>query len=129
MRLVACTPEFWEFVRKLRTDPRTSPGFIEQAEITPEQQQKYMAAHWQEFFIALIENEPAGFVGCVNGEIRTCTHPDFQKRGVGVFMMREIIKLFPRSVSKVKMENTASRRMCEAAGQVARYVIYENPAD
>jgi hypothetical protein len=125
MRLVPCTEEYWEFVRQLRMDDRVAAGFIEKADITQEQQKQYMAAHWHEFFIALIDAAPAGFVGCVNNEIRTCTHPDFQKRGVGVFLMREIMKRFPSSISKVKIDNHASRKMCESAGQVPRYIIYE----
>lgn len=105
-------------------DERVAYGFIEKANITPEQQKKYMAVHWTQFFIALIEDTPVGFVGCVNGEIRICTHPDFQRSGVGVFMMLEIMKRFPTAVARVKIQNKASQKMMEASGLTARYTIY-----
>jgi GNAT superfamily N-acetyltransferase len=124
MELVPCTEPYWEFVRLLRMDERVAHGFIQNADITPEQQKKYMAVHWTKFFIALVDEVPAGFVGCVDDEIRVCTHPDFQKRGVGVFMMREIMKRFPSALAKVKIENEASRRMMEASGLAVRFVIY-----
>jgi hypothetical protein len=41
--------------------------------------------------------------------------------------MREIMKRFPNSVARVKIDNHASHRVCQAAGQVAAYVIYKNP--
>jgi hypothetical protein len=79
MRLVPCTQEYWEFVRQLRTNPKTEHGFIQKAEISPEQQKVYMASHWQEYFIALVDDQPAGFCGSVNNDIRVCTHPDRQR--------------------------------------------------
>src|SRR5258708_33574923 len=124
MILVPCTEPYWEFVRTLRMDKRVEHGFIEKADITSEQQKKYMAAHWTKFFIGLVDEVPAGFVGCINGDIRICTHPDFQRRGVGAFLMREIMKRFPTATAKVKIENKASQRMMEASGLTSRYIIY-----
>jgi GNAT superfamily N-acetyltransferase len=124
MKLVPCTEPYWDFVRTLRMDERVAHGFIEKANITPEQQKKYMAVHCTDFFIALVDEVPAGFVGCVGGDIRICTHPDFQRSGVGVFLMREIMKRFPTALARVKIENKASQRMMEASGLTVRYVIY-----
>lgn len=128
MRLVPCTPAYWEFVRTLRTDPRTSHGFIQQVEITTEQQEKYMAGHWHEYFIALVNNEPAGFVGNVDDDIRVCTHPDFQRRGVGAFMIQELSKISPSGIAKIKIENEASKALFLASGFVPTFVIYERSA-
>jgi GNAT superfamily N-acetyltransferase len=124
MKLVPCTEPYWDFVRTLRMDERVAHGFIEKENITPEQQNKYMALHWTEFFIALVDDVPGGFVGCVDGDIRICTHPDFQRRGVGLFLMREIMKRFPTALAKVKIENKASQTMMEASGLTVRYVVY-----
>jgi GNAT superfamily N-acetyltransferase len=124
MKLVPCTEPYWDFVRTLRMDERVAHGFIEKANITPEQQNKYMALHWTVFFIALVDDVPGGFVGCVDGDIRICTHPDFQRRGVGLFLMREIMKRFPTALAKVKIENKASQTMMEASGLTVRYVVY-----
>ena len=45
MELVPCTEPYWEFVRLLRMDERVAHGFIDKADITPEQQKRYMAEH------------------------------------------------------------------------------------
>ena len=58
MVMTKCFPEYWDFVRTLRTDPRVQHGFIEKADITIEQQIEYMYKHWQEYFICLIDNKP-----------------------------------------------------------------------
>ena len=34
MELVNCTKKYWEFVRKLRMDPRVEEGFVEKNKIT-----------------------------------------------------------------------------------------------
>ena len=35
LTLIPCAEEYWEFVRALRTDPRTLHGFVQKADITP----------------------------------------------------------------------------------------------
>jgi GNAT superfamily N-acetyltransferase len=123
--LCPCTAEYWEFVRTLRTDRRVLHGFSSQAEITPEQQKKYMQAHWQEYFIALVNGKPAGFVASVEGDIRVCTHPDYQHQGVGSFMITHLMQHFPQSFAKIKINNEASKRFFEACGFTPRFLIYE----
>ena len=126
--LTPCTEEYWEFVRALRTDPRVLHGFVQQSYITPEQQRKYMQAHWHEYFIALVNGKPAGFVGSVDGAIRVCTHPDYQGQGVGAFMVGELVRHFPRSFAKIKIDNEASKRLFSACGFTPSFVIYEKPS-
>jgi GNAT superfamily N-acetyltransferase len=116
LTLSPCTEEYWEFVRALRTDLRVLHGFIQQADITPEQQRKYMRAHWQEYFVALWNRRPAGFVGSVDGDIRVCTHPDYQGQGVGTFMVAELTRRFPHAFAKIKIDNKASKRLFAACG-------------
>src|SRR5690349_18093136 len=77
LTLALCTEQYWDFIRVLRSDPRVRHGFITEANIAPEQQQNYMQDHWRKYFIALVNGKPAGFVGCVEGDIRICTHPDY----------------------------------------------------
>jgi RimJ/RimL family protein N-acetyltransferase len=127
LALSPCTEVYWEFVRALRTDPRVLHGFIQQADITPEQQRKYMQAHWQEYFVALWDGQPVGFVGSVDGDIRVCTHPDYQGRGVGTFMVRELMQRFPDAFAKIKINNEASKRLFTACGFAPSFVIYEKP--
>jgi RimJ/RimL family protein N-acetyltransferase len=112
-----------------RTDPRVLYGFIQQAEITPEQHRKFMQAHWREYLIALVNGQPAGFVGSIDGDIRVCTHPDHQGNGVATFMVAELMRRFPKSYAKIKIGNEASKRLFAACGFKPSFVIYERPPD
>ncbi len=116
IKLVPCTKDFWEFVRQLRLDPRVSAGFIETRQITPQEQVEYMLVHHHDYRIALIGNEPVGYVGVVEDDIRICTHPHAQGKGVGKFMLAEIQKIWPNAQAKIKHANIASRQLFESAG-------------
>jgi len=125
--LVECGPEYWEFVRTLRTDERVLDGFIQRGQITPDQQTKYMTAHAHEYLIGLVDGKPAGFIGSVEDDIRVCTHPDYQKLGLGKFMVFELMRKFPGSFAKIKVGNEASKRLFEACGFKPAFEIYLAP--
>ena len=125
MELVECSSEYWEFVRELRLDSRVISGFIKTDFITKEQQIKYMQLNSQYYRIALVECIPAGYVGVIDGDIRVCTHPDFQGKGVGKFMINECMKLWPEAYSKVKMDNSVSLALFKACGFKEKYIILE----
>jgi RimJ/RimL family protein N-acetyltransferase len=127
MQIVPCTEEYWEFVRQLRTDPRVLDGFIQRTDITPQQQREYMQSHWQEYFIGLVDGQPAGFVGSVEGDIRVCTSPDYQGHGLGAFMVGELMQRFPHSVARIKIGNESSNRLFAACGFEPSFIIYEKP--
>lgn len=127
MRLVDCTEDYWDFVRTLRMDERVSGGFIETARISPQMQREYMLEHAKHYKILLINDEPAGYVGVVNNDIRVCTHPDHQGKGGGSFMIREIMKEYPDAIAKVKVDNHPSANLFERCGYQKRYIIYERP--
>ncbi len=114
--LVACTQEYWEFVRLLRLDPRVADGFIATNHFDAEEQVKYMKDHQQDYRIALIEHEPVGYVGVVDEDIRICTHPNAQGKGVGKFMLAEIRDIWPNAYAKIKHANRASKQLFESAG-------------
>ena len=116
MQLVKCTQEYWEFVRLLRTDERVVDGFVENVQITPSQQQSYMEKYSDCYRIALIDNEPAGFVGVVDDDIRVCTHPNFQGRGLGKFMIDGCVNIWPTAYAKVKLGNVASDKLFLSVG-------------
>ena len=105
MVIVDCREEYWEFVRKLRNNPEVTDGFIEKTYITPEMQQRYMQRYSKHYLIALIENEPAGYAGVIEDDIRVCVHPDYQKRGVGKLLITEIMRAYPNAYAKVKVTN------------------------
>ncbi len=123
MELVNCTKEYWEFVRTLRMDERVLDGFIERVEITPEMQERYMQKYADSYRIALVDGTPAGFVGVIDDDIRVCTHPEFQGRGVGKFMINECMKLWPTSFAKVKLDNIASVKLFESCGFTKKFYI------
>jgi GNAT superfamily N-acetyltransferase len=130
MKFVPCTEEYWEFVRTLRTDARVEHRFNQQqVTITKEQQRKYMIAHWQEYFIALVDLAPAGYAGCVDGCIRVCTHPDFQRRGVASFMIEHLMTKFPTAFATIRIDNEASRKLFEACGFVPTFIVYDRPRE
>jgi len=121
--LVECNTEYWEFVRELRNDSRVIGGFIETTYITPEMQNEYMKLHQHEYRIGLLYGKPVGYVGVIEDDIRVCTHPNYQKLGVGKFMINEAMKIWPTAFAKVKIDNTASLKLFESCGFTQKYVI------
>jgi GNAT superfamily N-acetyltransferase len=116
MELVKCTLEYWEFVRLLRTDERVVDGFVENVQITQRQQQSYMEKYSDSYRIALFNGEPAGFVGVVDDDIRVCTHPNLQGKGLGKFMIDGCMEIWPTSYARVKLGNTASDKLFLSVG-------------
>ena len=111
MELVECSKEFWEFVRVLRNDERVQSGFIKSIHITEEMQEEYMSKHSQYYRIALVDGVPAGYVGVIEDDIRVCTDPFFQGKGVGKFMINKCMEIWPTAFAKVKVDNEASLRL------------------
>ena len=116
MELVECREQYWEFVRELRMDERVARGFIETTPITKEQQISYMQNNSQHYRVALVNGQPAGYVGVLNNDIRVCTHPDFQGMGVGKFMINECMAIWPTAYAKVKHGNIASDKLFLSCG-------------
>lgn len=133
MELVNCTEKYWEFVRKLRTDPRVEKGFVERNKITKKMQIEYMKKHSIFYRVAVVEvideqkkiKKPAGFVGVIDNDIRVCTHPNYQRMGVGKFMINSAMKIWPNATSKIKIENKASLKLFESCGFKKKYYIME----
>ena len=130
MVIVDCTREYWEFVRKLRMDARVIDGFLETTPITEEQQIKYMISNSEHYRIALFGGKPAGYVGVIDDDIRVCTHPDFFGMGVGKFMIKSAMAIWPTAYAKVKLGNIASDKLflsCgfEVSGRDEKFTYYK----
>tara|TARA_R110001592_G_scaffold5649_4_gene31087 strand:+ start:9540 stop:9944 length:405 start_codon:yes stop_codon:yes gene_type:complete len=131
MEIVKCSKKYWEFVRTLRNNEKVQEGFIETIEITPEMQEKYMNKYNECYRVVLAEvhagdslsKVPVGFVGVIENDIRVCTHPNFQGRGYGKFMINECIKIWPNAFAKVKIKNKASLKLFESCGFNKKYYI------
>ena len=116
-RLVQNEPKYWEFIRIVRNNPEMQKGFVEIVNITTEQQIEYMKKYSDGYYICLNnENEPIGFIGEVNDDIRVAIIVKFQRMGVGKFMVNEFMKLKPNSYAKMKFDNIASKRLFESCG-------------
>ena len=127
LELVLCTEEYWEFVRQLRMNPINQEGFFTVANITSEQQKEFMTYNWSKYKICLADNEPAGYVGLLNGhEITYCVHPDFHSKGVGSFMIKEFSKPFSSVDAFVKVNNIASQKVFEKLGW-KKQIYYKKP--
>lgn len=133
MKLVECSSEYWEFVRTLRNDERVLDGFIESIHITPTMQVEYMNKYSDCYRIGIIETHtgdaliktPVGFVGVIEDDIRICTHPNHQGKGVGKFMLKEIMNIFPTAYGKVKIDNEASKKLFLSLGFKEKFIIFE----
>ena len=128
MEFVKNQEKYWEFIRQIRNDKRVKAGFIQQEHIAQENHLEYMEKYGKNFYICLVDGHPAGYVGVIDRDIRVATHPDFQGKGVGKFMINALMTLYPNSLAKVKIENRASLRLFEACGFEKRYYILEKNA-
>lgn len=124
-KLVKNAEEYWEFIRKLRNLDSIKTGFIKQENISSKTQLEYMKENGHNFWICLDDLEPVGYVGIINDDIRVATHPDHQKKGIGAFMINEIMKIYPNAYAKVKLENEASIKLFEHCKFVKKYFILE----
>jgi ribosomal protein S18 acetylase RimI-like enzyme len=123
MKLVKCTNKYWEFIRTLRNDARVVNGFIKSVQITEAMQLEYMEINSNYYRMCLVSGKPAGYVGVIDGDIRVCTHPDFQGKGIGKFMINEIMNEEPTAFAKVKIDNEASIKLFEACGFTKKFYI------
>lgn len=111
MELIAITEEYYDFVREMRMHPENVAGFLEDANITPEDQIEYMKKYGESYFVALSYGEPVGYIGVIDNDIRICTHPHYRGTGVGRFMLSEVVKLYPQATGRILKDNVASRRL------------------
>jgi len=125
LKFVDNTHEYWEFIRCLRNDERVKHGFIQQKHISEDSHLKYMEKYGIFYHICLYNEQPAGYCGVIDDDIRIAVHPDFQGKGTGSFMINELMKIYPSAFAKVKIENQASMRLFEKCGFKKKYYILE----
>jgi RimJ/RimL family protein N-acetyltransferase len=100
-------------------------GFIQQEIISRKKHEKYMKKNSDFFWICLIENIPAGYIGVIEDDIRIATHPDYQGLGVATYMLNQIMRINPKAFAKVKINNKASLRLFEKCGFKKEYYLLE----
>ena len=121
MELVKCSKQYWEFIRTLRNDKRVLEGFIQSTYINKKMQLNYMEENNQHFRVAIINNNPVGYIGVIKDDIRVCTHPDYQGRGVGKFMINKCMEIWPTAFAKIKINNKASLKLFESCGFIKKF--------
>ena len=117
--------KYWEFLRLLRSDKRVQSGFVEQVKITRKEQEVYMNKYNNNYYVCLCDDIPSGYIGEIDGNIRLCTAPEYQGKGIGSFMIREITKIQPNIFAKIKLDNWSSIKAFEKAGYVKKYYLLE----
>lgn len=116
---------YWDYILQLRNDPTLKQGFVSQNHIETNSHYSYMEKYGNCYRICLLNHEPVGFVGSVGGDIRVATDPRHHGKGIAKFMIQEIIKEYPNSAAKIKINNHASIRAFEKAGFVKKYYLLE----
>ncbi len=127
MELVSCTPEYWEFVREIRTHSDNQKSFFSQIDISYEQQIEFMKSNSHKYKICLINNKPVGYIGLIKeNEITYCVDPQYQGKGIGTFMVSEYIKIYSYLTAFVLPENISSNRVFEKLGFKKQiYYVYQ----
>jgi len=125
LTLVDNEPKFYEFIRELRLHPENINGFTNQNYFTEEEQNKYMEKNEKHYKICLKGTLPVGFVGVIDGDIRVATKPEFKGMGIGKFMINEIMKTYPNSFAKIKINNESSIKLFESCDFEIKYIIME----
>jgi RimJ/RimL family protein N-acetyltransferase len=125
IKVVDNNPLYWEFIRELRNNLKTKEGFVEQHHIDQKTHTNFMAKNGDNYMIGLYNNDPAGFVGSVNGDIRVATHPDYIRSGLATQMLNAVMEKLPNSYAKIKIQNEASIRLFERCGFKKKYYVLE----
>ena len=126
LKLVSCDKKYWEFVRRLRIDPKNQAGFLTYANITCEQQSDFMKKNAIRYRVCLLENKPVGYVGLVGEkEVTYCVDSKYAGKGIGTYMINTFGKEFESLEALVKPENIASQKVFEKLGY-KKLIYYKN---
>lgn len=119
--------KYYEFIRLLRIDSRVAYGFVDHSHITPEQQKIYMSQYGKRYYICLSDNVPVGFIGAVGDDLRIAILPEYQRKGIGSFMVGELLKRHPTVYARMKIDNTVSASFFKKLGFTLSYYIMTPP--
>jgi hypothetical protein len=115
----------YDFIRNLRNDPQVKLGFINQSEISHEDHLKYMEINNPCYRICLLNDEPIGYVGVIDNDIRVAVSPSHARIGAAKFMILSILKEFPGASAKIKINNSASLELFKSCGFELAYYVYK----
>lgn len=105
---------YWEFIRNLRNSDREH--FVDQKEISREEQTNYMARYNNNYYITLLDNNPVGYLGYIDDDVRIAVTPSSRRLGVGSFMITKFLKKNKKCKAKVLNSNNASLTLFSSLG-------------
>ena len=123
LKLVKNQKQYWPLILRLRN--ALSENFIKQDFISEKEHESFMEHYGSNYHICLLCDNPVGFVGIVDGDIRVAVDPRNQRQGIASFMITELMKQKPNYQAKVKVGNDASRKLFENCGFKTKYYLME----
>lgn len=124
----------WEIIRAIRNHPENCQYFGNQS-VNFNEHRMHMIEKQDYYRMCVVEQEGkyvdgvlklcVGFVGVVDNDIRLAILPEFKNMGIGTFMVKEMLKLYPNLCAKVKIENENSLKLFEKLGFKKKYYVLE----
>ncbi len=124
LEMVPNFSKYWYFIRDVRFHPRNLYGYVYNNPVSDDQQWEYMKGHHMNYWVCIADGEPAGFVGIIEGDLRIGVHPNYQRKGIGTFMMRQFIKRRTENFTvRVKVNNEISLAFFRGLEYVPEFVL------
>jgi ribosomal protein S18 acetylase RimI-like enzyme len=123
LKLVEALPKYFQFIRELRFHPDNVDGFVNQNVVSEKEQEEYMKIYSSFYKICLMNEEPVGFVGVVENDIRVAVKPEHKKKGIAKYMIENIMVDYPYAKAKIKVDNTSSIKLFESCGFKTEFII------
>lgn len=120
--MIKSEKKYWDFIRNLRN---LNVGFLEQVNITSDQQIDYMINYNDNYYICLNDNEPVGFIGLIDNDIRLSVDPHHRKKGIAEFMLNWLLVKHPNADAQVLYNNIPSKKLFEKCGFKPHMIMYK----
>ena len=122
LKLIENNSEYWLFIKSLRYHPENISGFVNTEIPSDQKQSSYMSNYGDCYFVCLDGNDPVGFIGDVNNDIRFAVSPEHKGKGIGKFMLNEYANINPHASAKVLHNNIISLRAFTSCGFIVNNV-------
>jgi len=113
----------WNEILKIRN--LTSHGFGNTEQIMYIEHFHFMKEHYNDYVVAVMDDDIVGFGGVVKDDIRVAVHPDHQGLGIGKNIISYLSARYPDGFAKVKVDNEASLKLFESCGFKKTWYILE----
>lgn len=117
--------KYYSFIREMRLHALNISGFIDQSDFDDISHIQYMQKYEKQYYVAIINDQPVGFGGVVDNDIRVAVHPDYKKMGIGKKIISHIIDIYPEAIAKIKYNNIASIKLFESCGFNKTFILME----